>query len=104
MTLLRDMKAEADTVEAYERFKGRIGLDSQIAHAHAEISEVYQAVQHGEPRERVLEEVVDTLLSPYGLARHFGFTDAEIAVSIGKKLKVLDERMKQPAVSQRPDL
>ena len=58
--------------------RGAWSLDTQIAHAHSEVSEVYQAVRHNEGREKMLEEMCDAVLALITMMHVAGFTDLQI--------------------------
>jgi NTP pyrophosphatase (non-canonical NTP hydrolase) len=67
-------------------------MDSQIAHAHSEVAEVYQAIRHGESSTRVLEEICDSIYSALTMAHIAGFTDAEIMTEMEEVLRKIERR------------
>ena len=77
------------------------GMDSQIAHAHSEVSEVYQAIRHGETRERILEEICDSIYSALTMAHIGGFTDAEVMGALETTLQKIEGRSGVRAVEPK---
>lgn len=67
-------------------------MSDQIAHAHSEVSEVYQAIKHNEGRARVLEEICDSILSTLTIAYVGGFTDKEIMDRMEFTLQKIESR------------
>lgn len=72
--------------------KGWWAMDTQIAHAHSEIAEVYQAVRRNEGETRVLEEICDSILASLTMAHVAGFTDDEIVASMEYTLQKIERR------------
>ena len=77
----------------YERLSGRWNAPLQIAHIHSEVSEVYQALKHGDERDHVLEEVADVFLSAFTLCNLLEIDSAELENAINKKLAVIVQRV-----------
>ena len=72
---------------------GEWSLNDQIAHAHSEVSEVYQAIRHGETTTRVLEEICDSIYASLTMAHTAGFTDAEIMCAMEETLQKIENRV-----------
>lgn len=68
------------------------GLDSQIAHAHSEVSEVYQAKRHEEGAARILEEICDSILACLTMAHIAGFSDEQVAAAMEETLQKTERR------------
>ena len=67
-------------------------LDTQIAHAHSEVSEVYQAIRHNEGRFKMLEEICDAVLASLTMAHVAGFHDDEIVNAMEYTLQKIERR------------
>ena len=79
--------------EAHVKKQGSTwSLNDQIAHAHSEVAEVYQAVRHGESPERVLEEICDSIYSALTMAHIAGFTDSEVMDELETVLRKIEGR------------
>jgi NTP pyrophosphatase (non-canonical NTP hydrolase) len=78
--------------DAFEREKGSWSMDSQIAHCHSEVSEVYQAIRHNEERARIGEEICDSILSAFTMAHIAGFSDGELGALMELTLQKVEKR------------
>ena len=76
----------------YKRQLGAWSIQEQIAHVHSEVSEVYQAIKHGESRDRVLEEICDSILSSITMANIAEFSDYELITGLIKTLRKVQKR------------
>lgn len=86
--------------EAHIKKHGSIwSLNDQIAHAHSEVAEVYQAVRHGESSERVLEEICDSIYSALTMAHIAGFTDSEVMDELETVLRKIEGRVGGPILT-----
>ena len=84
-------RCRAVTVAMQDKL-GTWEMSDQIAHAHSEVSEVYQAIRHGETNTRVLEEICDSMLSALTMAHVAGFTDAEIMCAMEETTQKIERR------------
>lgn len=53
-------------------------LDMQLGHLTSELAEVYRAKQLNEGKDRIAEELIDTIHSAYTALKILGFTDDKI--------------------------
>ena len=67
-------------------------VSEQLAHVHSEVSEVYQAMRHGEGRHRIREEMTDVVYAGITLFHIAGFTDAEIMQSLAEVMWKISKR------------
>jgi NTP pyrophosphatase (non-canonical NTP hydrolase) len=67
-------------------------MADQIAHAHSEVSEVFQAIRHGENRERIKEEIADSVYSAITMFHIYGCTDEEIEETLGSVMWKIAKR------------
>ena len=77
----------------YAELTGPWSVAAQIAHIHSEVSEVYQAVRHGESRERVLEEIVDVFLTTFTLCNIMNVQSTELNDAFTNKLATISKRI-----------
>jgi NTP pyrophosphatase (non-canonical NTP hydrolase) len=78
--------------DAWFAKKGRWDMDSQIAHAHSEVSEVYRAIRKNEGRYKVLEEICDSILSALTMAHVGEYSDEEIMLAMEFTLQKIEQR------------
>ena len=67
-------------------------MADQIAHAHSEVSEVFQAIRHGESKERVKEEIADSVYSALTMFHIYGCSDEEIKQTLWRVLWKISKR------------
>jgi NTP pyrophosphatase (non-canonical NTP hydrolase) len=101
----RDFLEEALSItDEWEKLNGRWSYNDQIAHTHSEVSEVFQAVKHGEGRQRELEEITDAVLAALTMAHVWRFSNRELMQQFERTLDKLRgriaERKAAPAKTQ----
>ena len=79
--------------EGHIEREGIWGLNDQIAHSHSEVSEVYQAVRHGESGERILEEICDSIYAAVTMAHIAGFSDKALMDEMETVLRKIEGRV-----------
>lgn len=84
-----------DTIYAYEQIRKKLpsGMADEIAHIFSEVGELYQNIRNRETRTKILEELVDVILTTLQIANSMNFTTEKIFKAIEEKKIALDERI-----------
>lgn len=81
----------------YVQLKGGWTINDQLAHAHSEISEVYQAIRHGEGINRVISENIDVIFDaitlPVVIRLNAGLTISDLKVIMSGELNATMNRL-----------
>ena len=93
-TSIEHLDAARLSVARYEHIRKKLPprLADEIAHIVSEVGELYQNLRNRETRTKILEELVDIILTTLQVANSMNFTTDEIFSAIREKTISLDER------------
>ena len=84
-----------DTINDYEQIRKKLppGMADSVAHIFSEVGELYQNIRNRETGTKILEELVDVILTTLQIANDMNFTTEDIFKAIEEKKIALDERI-----------
>lgn len=84
-----------DTINDYEQIRKKLppGMADSGAHIFSEVGELYQNIRNRETGTKILEELVDVILTTLQIANDMNFTTEDIFKAIEEKKIALDERI-----------
>ena len=84
-----------DTINDYEQIRKKLppGMADSVAHIFSEVGELYQNIRNRETGTKILEELVDVILTTLQIANDMYFTTEDIFKAIEEKKIALDERI-----------